>query len=126
MNIKSWIILGLLPFYSFFFYQNQIIKDPGNAQYLQMGINLEYKGLFIEGFYQNTFYSTNKDLSFCPDNDIYSFNIGYRKDYAEIGYRHVCSHPVIPYVFKYKDIKIFQEGAWDEIYIKLSLEGKLF
>lgn len=57
---------------------------------------------------------------------IYSvFNIGYRNELLEVGFRHGCSHPVYAYVRAHwshvPDSDI--EGSFDELYIEI--KGKL-
>jgi hypothetical protein len=101
-----------------------MVNVRGTAEYIQAGINLEYNGFFMEGFYQSTFYYAGK-ANFCPDSDIYGIGGGFKKDHIEIGFKHVCTHPVIPYVYLYRDLTVNQEGAWNEVYIKVQLEGKI-
>jgi len=126
MNIKSFFILGMLPFFGLSFWESNYRQITDSAYYVKTGIEAEYKGFFAGGLYQSTFFKKEGFL-FNPDHDIYEVNLGWRKDNFEIGYRHNCSHPVIPFYWIYPiPPNILREGAWDEIYIKLSLEGRIF
>jgi hypothetical protein len=122
MTFKSWAMFGLIPLFTFAFWNNSYTADAGAAYYMQLGIEVEHKGLFANGFIQNTFFSTD-GLYFGTDDDIYLINIGYKNDFVEFGYKHCCTHPVIPYLYQYGEtLEVAQEGAWDELYVKLMFE----
>ncbi len=54
-----------------------------------------------------------------PHKAVYQFNAGLRIGVVEMGWRHYCMHPVIPYFKLAKPLPIW-EGAYDEVYLRIS------
>lgn len=64
--------------------------------------------------------------NFSPFTDEYLFKAGIRFGNVEIGFRHLCTHPVIPYINSVRQVNrtpITYEGAYEEIYLRF--EGRL-
>ncbi len=62
-------------------------------------------------------------LNFFPHKAVYSFFAGARLGMVEMGLRHYCIHPVIPF-FGLIDPKPIWEGAYEEIYLRISNRSK--
>ena len=61
----------------------------------------------------------NSGWTFFPHKAVYSFFAGARWGMLELGWRHFCIHPVIPF-FELIQPKPIWEGAFDEIYLRIS------
>jgi hypothetical protein len=60
--------------------------------------------------------------SFWPNRVGFNIEAGLRWGIAEIGWRHYCTHPVIPLFYVPIENRRW-EGSYEEIYIRL--EGKI-
>ena len=77
--------------------------------------------LFAEG--QVEIYDwRDRDLSFWPDRAGFEVGAGLRWKILEIGFRHYCTHPIIPR-FSIPASNWRWEGGYEEIYLRL--EGKI-
>lgn len=123
--IKFAILFGLLPYFSFNYWNHDAYFNVSDrAYYINLSVDVEHKGFFIGGYYQSTFFET-EGYTFMMDSDIYQFNAGWRSKNFEIGYKHNCSHPMVGYLWVYPEVLSLREGGWDELYVKLSLEGRI-
>ena len=81
-------------------------------------------GLFKYGFiggstkiYINK-YSDN--YTFSPLTAEFDFNLGIRIDPLEVGFRHYCMHPIVPWIY-YARVSPQWEGSYEEIYLRLEV-----
>lgn len=81
----------------------------GDANHLFIGADTETQ------FYPNPKAST----SFIPWQDTYSLNVGVRVLGVELGYQHLCSHPIVPN--NMQNISKLNY-AYDKVYAKVSGE----
>lgn len=58
-------------------------------------------------------------LSWSPNTTVYDWRCGLRWRFAELGWRHRCFHPTIPYQPILNQVVTGIEGAYDELYIRL-------
>ena len=61
--------------------------------------------------------------SFSPHLMNYGFTAGIHYQGFEIGFRHHCLHPIVPYMTAQNGFRLGFEGAYEEIYVKF--EGKI-
>ena len=123
----SWLVLifalecGLIPTDNFVMYQVPIERVYDQAFYIQMEAEVElFDLLFIGGTVRTYVWKKQEGISFWPWRDGYLFKVGLRKGPFELGFRHYCTHPVIPYRYP---IQMNWEGAYEEIYFRV--EGQL-
>jgi hypothetical protein len=64
-------------------------------------------------------YAVNK--SFKPLAAEYAFYAGLRWSALELGFRHYCTHPVVPWMY-YQDVTPQWESWYEEIYLRLEVE----
>ena len=57
--------------------------------------------------------------TFFPHKAVYSFSAGARFGMLEMGFRHYCIHPVIPF-FGLVDPRPIWEGSYEEFYLRIS------
>jgi len=76
--------------------------------------------LFVGGDVRTEMKKKTTNIIFWPHTMNYGFNAGLRLNPLEIGFRHRCIHPVVPWMYG-KSIPIQWEGAYDEIYMRLEL-----
>ena len=57
--------------------------------------------------------------TFFPHKAVYTFYAGARWGLLEVGWRHFCIHPVVPF-FALIQPEAIWEGAYDELYIRFS------
>ncbi len=89
--------------------------------YFDLETQLKYKGFFIGGGIK-TFAGKpiTKIKEFHPYKTTYKFLVGYEYKNFQIGFRHYCIHPVVPYVTF--DSPIIFQGAYEELYIRWETE----
>lgn len=117
-------------------YDRSIIDklDLDNAYFIETGIDLQFHdNFFIKGSIKNLFHKEKNKLSFYPDHDQYRISVGIRWDFLELGYEHICFHPIFPYSTNGKEWKeqaiintMIIEGFYNRIYINIELKGKFF
>jgi len=86
--------------------------------YFDLEATIEMNKFYIGGGVKTFAGSSKRDrLDFIPYKATYRFLAGYKfNEKLEIGFRHYCIHPVVPYVTFGSPI-IFQ-GGYEEFYIK--------
>ena len=123
----SWLVfifaleIGWLPIDSLKMYEQPMSYQSGQSGYIQFESEIElFKHVFVGGSIR-TYISKNKNsYDFWPTRDGYMFYTGLRYDILEIGFRHYCTHPVVPWDYQFNPI---WEGAYEEIYFRIS--GKI-
>jgi len=124
----NWIILlyflelGYSPFYgslnSLPVEEIQIVNE--NVYYIILDaevIILDY--LFIGGAVKTYFQDQADDYSYHPFESDYLFKAGLRYKNLELGFRHLCLHPVRPYEMYYQP-QSSTDGSYEELYIRIS------
>ena len=56
--------------------------------------------------------------TFAPNTTIYDFCAGMRRGPVEVGYRHRCFHPTLPYLPLRDQHITGLEGSYDELYLR--------
>ncbi len=123
----NWIIfifaleIGWVPNDILRTYEPPMIYNSAESAYIQFESEVELFKLFFIGGSIRTYISKNKNsYDFWPTRDGYMFYTGLRYDILEIGFRHYCTHPVVPWNYQFNPI---WEGAYEEIYFRIS--GKI-
>lgn len=112
-----WFVLemGYLPLNDFAIYE----CNNTDIFYIDMQTRIYLWDFYVGGGIKNIICSK---VHLSPNKITYLFQLGWNNDFIEIGFRHYCIHPIIPYMSN-KKITINYEGAYEEIFIKL--EGKI-
>ena len=64
----------------------------------------------------------NNGSTFSPETAEFDFHIGFRIDPLEVGFRHYCMHPIVPWIY-YTRVSPQWEGSYEEIYLRLEVGG---
>lgn len=114
--------LGLLPNYGFVMYQPdpEYVIDQ-HALYTDLEASVEAGGFYLGGAMRCYFWAHRNDYGFSPFQMTYRFDAGWRNDRLNIGFRHYCMHPVVPWSSHMPEKN--WEGAYEELFIRL--EGKI-
>ena len=87
--------------------------------YTDMEAEIEILDLFFIGgatkMYMDLY---ENEGSFKPNTVNLLFTAGIRAQQLEIGFRHYCLHPVVPWIYS-NEMNLHWEGAYEEIYIRL-------
>lgn len=129
----SWLALvfafeiGFLPMGTVETYDYHIISTNSLAgdYYATLAVEaILWDFLFIGGDVRTEMKRLAGSRDFCPHTTNYGFEAGVRLEPIEIGFRHRCIHPVVPWLRnKYsKYIDNNWEGAYEEIYLRLEAE----
>lgn len=78
-----------------------------------------FDNFFIGGAIKTDIVMSKERLGFRPEISSYLFNAGIKFEGLEIGYRHLCVHPTMPYYINFNPIQTFDAG-YDEFYIRIS------
>lgn len=81
--------------------------------------------IFIRGGIDTTVNKVIGRLNFSPDHDYYDFSAGVFYKGFELGYKHVCYHPIFPYNQSEEYELTLLEGGYDQLYLKVEAELKL-
>lgn len=120
-----------LPNYNLYYgiNENEYEKlELDSAYYIEFGIDLYFYNLFfINGSINNLFHARKDELEFYPDCDKYQIAAGIRYKFIEIGYEHLCFHPIFPLSSNGRKLinNTILEGGYDKYYINFELTGKI-
>jgi len=104
--------------------------DLTKAYQIELGIDLYFlKSFFIKGSIKNIFHSKKGELWYYPDCDQYRIACGIRYKELEIGYEHLCFHPIFPYTSNNRQEEkginnALLEGSYDKLYVKFQLQAE--
>ena len=125
----NWIILSFIIEIGFMPMGDAILYDSEYNQiyYLQ---NLQFytdfntrlllfNHVFIDGQLRTSMYkSRNSPITFGPVKSSYLVGLGLSFGILELGFRHYCTHPIVPMLLINDGISIW-EGVYQEIYIRI-------
>lgn len=152
--MKQFLFIIILIFISFITYSNDILITTLFFQVaylpewnINYGINeYEYENLqlnhayqiefkldfyiknifFLKGSIKNIFHKEKNKLSFYPDCDEYTIACGIRYKKFEIGYEHMCFHPIFPYSANNQEVNnALLEGNYNKLYLNFELQTEL-
>ncbi len=92
------------------------------AMYVLMDADIEISEyLFVGGSIRTDMVKNDFDKTFAPVADQYVFRAGARFGVLEVGFRHLCTHPVYTYVYQQEERpEVKYEGSYDELYLRVS------
>ena len=84
--------------------------------------------IFVGGGMRNTFFYAGEgnSIDFSPYEMYFNFTLGLKTENFEIGYRHMCAHPLIAYAHPEQLSNRIIEGSYDELYIKFKGKVNIF
>jgi len=116
----SWLVFifaleaGFLPNYGFVMYQAPEAVVAEHSLYVDMEASVEIHGFYVGGGMRCYMWKTIGDIEFYPYQMTYRFDAGWRNEWLNIGFRHYCQHPVMPWMpFQRPDQN--WEGAYEEL-----------
>lgn len=132
--ITLFLETAYMPNYNIYYGINEMERDLlelDNAYTTEAGIDLLFKDrFFIKGSMRVLFHRKKGELGFYPDCDFYKVALGVRYGPVEVGFEHMCFHPIFPHsntgtTWHGKPLinQALLEGGFDRIYAKAILKG---
>jgi hypothetical protein len=91
-----------------------------NNIYITLETEIKIKNIFFIGGSVKTYFNPMiKSKTFWPFENNYMFKTGLRYKNLEIGFRHLCLHPVKPWESYLQPISS-TDGSYEEFYIRIS------
>jgi len=87
--------------------------------YVELGFDAELIGFHAGGSVRTIIELSRSQNDFWPVGVWYTFSVGWRNDWIDIGYRHRCDHPVVAYPIVMGTPK--WDSGWEEIYARVTL-----
>ena len=126
----NWLIilyfleLGYSPFYD-----SRNVSEIDNIRirnesvyYITLDTEVQlFEYIFIGGAIKTYFQGNLNSKSYSPFEADYLFKAGLRFKNLELGFRHLCLHPVRPYEMYYQP-QGSTDGSYEEFYIRISSE----
>jgi hypothetical protein len=121
LALAFWLELGFTPFDQFNMYiptdSFLVIEQQYYAEF-----NVEvtaWNSLFVGGDVR-IYAWRNEDhfIGFNPNRGAFLIFAGLRLNPFEIGFRHYCTHPIIPFIPR-EPAGIIWEGSYEEVYIRI-------
>jgi hypothetical protein len=110
---------GWLPHGGFIMYEAPAFVDGTGSYYVDLQAEAEFfEHLYVGGGMKAMMWSQEKNWTFWPHTMLYNFGAGLRLGPIEIGWRHFCVHPVLPYMILF-DPHLKAEGSWDEVFARV-------
>lgn len=125
----SWLALffalevGFLPmgFIGTYFKETPIGVDLQGSGYVDIDLEFAlFQYAFIGGGVKTYIYRYSNSRYFSPATVEYDFRAGLRFEPLELGFRHYCAHPVVPWVY-FREISPQWEGGYEELYLRLEV-----
>lgn len=110
--------VGFLPDAAFIMYQEPEIINISGSIYTDLEGVVSIGGVYIGGGIK-TYVWAHSAKAFWPHTTCYRFLAGFKLGILEFGFRHYCTHPVVPYLPCWQPQQIF-EGAVEELFIRAS------
>jgi len=86
--------------------------------YAQLDVEAEAWGaVFVGGSIRTNVWRLEDGFGFWPERDLYGFRAGLRLGIVEVGFRHWCTHPVMPMLLGACDP--LWEGGYEEVYLRI-------
>ena len=121
VNIYFCLELGFIPNSTFVMYETpSTILYKDQYGYIDFEAEIILGDLFFIGGSIKTYIWRYGNFEFWPEKNGFLFETGFRYKLFELGFRHYCAHPVVPYQYQ---IKMNWEGAYQEVYLRI--EGRL-
>lgn len=127
----TWLALlfafevGMTPQVGMLAYNETISADAieYGIYYTQLEAEMQFwQLLFIGGAVRTYIVPGNSDYTFSPRYSSYDFTAGLRYKMLELGWRHRCFHPMMPYM-PILDVDVRGiEGWYDELYLRVEVE----
>jgi hypothetical protein len=111
--------LGFLPM-SHFVVNNADYVFKDNSFYTEFAVSAKLYDFTAFGETRTYFWKNTEGYSFSPDNITYMAGIKYTAGPVELGFKHYCFHPVIP--FTMKEYKFAYNGGYEEIYLRVEVK----
>lgn len=118
--------VGFLPQGDLVMYNSETIAEVYPVQWLgytDLGMEIQLGNiLFVGGGVKTMLFAHPSDVlnvGFFPYGAQYRVNAGIRFRGVEVGFRHYCIHPVMPWVGIVKDYEPTWEGWYEEVYFRV-------
>jgi len=96
------------------------VESEWEIGYTQLEAEVLLFDLLFAGGGVRTYITPGNSWTLAPNTTVYDFRAGLRRGPVELGWRHRCFHPTLPYL-PLRDQQITGlEGSFDEIYLRLS------
>ncbi len=122
----SWLVFvfalecGLLPNTGFNMYQPDLESVSGAVGfYTALSASVEYFGFYVGGGMRNYFWKDRGKISYWPYQMTFLFDAGWRNDFLDIGFRHYCMHPVVPFLAIIGTPPQNWECSYDELFVRV-------
>jgi hypothetical protein len=113
-----------LPMGSFHLYEPALqVVEPG----IEFYVDLEARAvlwdlLYVGGSVRSNFHDVGDSRFFNPTAAAYTVEAGFERDGFKAGWRHYCTHPVIPYLSGTSMGRVW-EGGYEEVFLRV--EGRI-
>ena len=115
--------LGIVPMNTWLMYEMEPYFQSSPHYFLELETEAQaFEHLFIGGAVKTRAWKNAETWTYHPFSAEYELNAGIRIDSLEIGLRHMCTHPVIPYQATVAPREIRYEGSYDEFYIRMQID----
>lgn len=140
IDLKASLEIGWLPNGTALMIEDSGIKAHQENEDEQFYTDLSadvwlFDHVFVGGSVKTYMFASSEEINFDPNQDMYTFHVGATYKGIEIGFEHMCTHPVVTYSalnWNDKNWEGYWEYAWlsvkEEIVEDLivELEGRVF
>lgn len=121
----TWLVLaaalevGWMPMCDFLMHDPPAYVVTTDAFYVDMEARATAWGfLFVGGEVKTFMWKSTPGYDFSPERMLYQFNAGLTWGPLELGFRHYCTHPIMPYLWSWPG-QAKWEGAYEELYLRV-------
>lgn len=117
----GWLPSGTLATYDVPPGTEAVLFDVTGNWYAAFDAEAQAGPVFVGGALKTDVWSRAEDWTFWPHTAWYSVRAGFRSGPLEIGARHYCIHPVVPWLAVARPQ---WEAAYDEVYVRLTARSR--
>jgi len=124
LSLIFYIEAGYIPQSQIFTYVSPRVEalDENHLFYTDLGATLFFWNVLYVGGSVKTYVWPLAPGIWSPHKADYLFKVGLRWGIGEVGFRHWCKHPVVPYLYQRDGFNTIDE-VHEEIFIKF--EGRI-
>jgi hypothetical protein len=122
--LSAWLLLGWLPQGKLVVYDPPAYVDVGGSFLVELGAEASWGPVFAGGSMQVPVWQVDEDLNFWPSQLVSTTDMGLEFGHVRVGWKHVCAHPVTPYLAGWRDGQLVPrwDSAFDMIYLRIGVK----
>ena len=119
MILSGWLLLGYMPRGGIEMYQTPR-ADIAGSFVAELGVDARLGPFLFSSAVNVPMWASSATKSFSPNGAAFSIDFALVLDEMRLGFRHVCAHPVHPWIDAFSPALVpLYESAYEMIYVQI-------